>query len=849
MALTVEQFSIGIRATTAAPTGNILADMTRLLAFVNAAIDKHAMTAPEAVKDVAAIQLGQYLYDAPVGVRAGTANALRESGASALLSPYRVHRIGVDGAVAGALAGLDEDAVTALIRAIVPAWALMPNAPVGGAGLTAGEMLILRKAALIDAISLSDRDLDFASDDGTTKTLELPGISVYDEGTLVGTANAIEQIRFLGTGVSVTGIGGVRADVSVTGGSGGSGLTQAQVDGRIRLLARLVANKIARADLDANQQLPAYSSANVGQFLRVMAGGAGLEFGAIPARGLNQTEVNALIAAMVKAYARTGGASIQGADLASNQRLPAPSAGMFLKWNSGATALENTDAPSGGGLTGTQVDARVAPFARANALKDVGIEKAQDTFDAFDGGGWENVADAGAQPATHPYVRETILTQQFTASNIVTGTYGQVYVGGPHIATAYIGVRVPKSYITPIDKLALYIGSDTYNTDDPGNARYTLDDDADVTLITSNATYNYYSIGPVNKPAGDHYRVQGNLPFELDRSRIADGDTLVPLGQDGQLLGHAGGKPAWEDKPARHVQQFTETFPSFELVRSDADKLDSAASYFSPTFDLDDAGNSRGEFHLSLELRIEPVSDVNMGFESGKANQTDADRRRALTSIVFASDLAEEDDWSITTDDTRDNGIQAFSITVYSGATIAGHYRLSVIHNANNEVGVWTWYEGEAGATGFTIYAELRVSFEATDAPAAPEAAGGLTFTEIASTTTTGQLSSNSTPGFSAFSSTDQAAIIAAKQDASVLAFYVVVTRGGQFHKTAMVWKPPGETSVNAYMSGIMGNLGIPTNASYGVVYFTAGAAMSIIRSDAGFYWRRGDTLKVYKVT
>ena len=115
-----------------------------------------------------------------------------------------------------------------------------------------------------------------------------------------------------------------------------------------------------------------------------------------------------------------------------------------------------------------------------------------------------------------------------------------------------------------------------------------------------------------------------------------------------------------------------------------------------------------------------------------------------MTSIVFASDLAEEDDWSISTDDTRDNGIQAFSITVYSGATIAGHYRLSVIHNANNEVGVWTWYEGEAGATGFTIYAELRVSFEATDAPE-QAAAGGASVETILDWTNVGTATSSIT--------------------------------------------------------------------------------------------------------
>ena len=725
MAITIAELSKAIRASVDDPVEPILSDVTRLFNACTAIVERYAPTAPVAIKDLAIVQLAAYLYDAPSNQRRFTTSALRESGASSLLSSYRLHSLGAEESVYGILQSQIPQYVQILRNAVLyPGTSILGNQlqlatpsglfqlelPSGGSGggLTSSQLETLNDAVAIGGISIDARDLMFVSGGGTEKSIDIPGISVSLNGSLQGIADTIDHLNFVG--VALARVGG---QITVT--VDPRGLNQGEVDSRIAARARVLTDKIARGDLDLNQQLPA-PTANY--FLRWNAAGTQLESVVQPAAGLSQAQVEGRINALARLLAD----KIGRGDLDLNQQLPAPSAGKFLKWNSGATALENTDEPtggSGGGLTTAQVDARVAPFARTGALTDVGVEKVQDVFDAFNAGGWENVSDVGAQPATHPYVRETILQQQFTASNIVTGTYGQVYVGGPHFPTAYIGVRIPKAYLIPIERLALYIGSDTYNTDTLENNRYPLSGSATITHITSDATYNYYSVGPVNKPAGDHYRVQANRLFELDRSRIHPGDTLLPLGMDNQVLGHADGLPKWEDKPViplRHLTEFTETFPSFSLVRSDADKLDSAASYFSPTFDLDTAGNTHGEFHLSLELRIVPVSDVNMGFESGKANQTDADRRRALTSIVFASDLAEEADWAITTDDTRDNGIEAFSITVYSGPTIAGHYRLSVIHNANNEVGVWTWYEGEAGATGFTIYAELRASFTPSDA-------------------------------------------------------------------------------------------------------------------------------------
>ena len=84
------------------------AESARLLTYVTEAISRHLgdayATAPDAIVEEAAIRLGAYLFDAPNAGRGLTyANAGRNSGAWAILLPFRVHRAGSTGeAVAAA---------------------------------------------------------------------------------------------------------------------------------------------------------------------------------------------------------------------------------------------------------------------------------------------------------------------------------------------------------------------------------------------------------------------------------------------------------------------------------------------------------------------------------------------------------------------------------------------------------------------------------------------------------------------------------------------------------------------------------------------------------------------------
>ena len=71
------------------------AEVTRLLTYATEAVTKHAPAAPEATANEAAIRLAAYLFDVPNAAKGdGYANAMRNSGAGAILLPYREHRAG-----------------------------------------------------------------------------------------------------------------------------------------------------------------------------------------------------------------------------------------------------------------------------------------------------------------------------------------------------------------------------------------------------------------------------------------------------------------------------------------------------------------------------------------------------------------------------------------------------------------------------------------------------------------------------------------------------------------------------------------------------------------------------------
>ena len=135
MAITVQQFAKAIRISVDDATGTALDDATRLLAYCDAAIVRYAgADVPDAIKDQAIVQLGQYLFDAPVAERSRPQSALANSGVKAMLAPYRVHRAGIDVDAVMAMpeaSGLNRDEVIQIINETLPTlvedWARADN--------------------------------------------------------------------------------------------------------------------------------------------------------------------------------------------------------------------------------------------------------------------------------------------------------------------------------------------------------------------------------------------------------------------------------------------------------------------------------------------------------------------------------------------------------------------------------------------------------------------------------------------------------------------------------------------------------------------------------------------------
>ena len=156
MAINVNEFAKAIRISVEDPTGTALTDATRLLAYCNAAIDRHAPGVPDAIKDVAIVQLGQYLYDAPVAEQTRPQSALANSGVRAMLAPYRVHRAGVDVQAVSDATGIDRDAVIAIVNSLLPDWVSEEGTPipagklVNAPGGTGGGLTVTQVQALID---------------------------------------------------------------------------------------------------------------------------------------------------------------------------------------------------------------------------------------------------------------------------------------------------------------------------------------------------------------------------------------------------------------------------------------------------------------------------------------------------------------------------------------------------------------------------------------------------------------------------------------------------------------------------------------------------------------------------
>lgn len=243
MALTIPQLAYRMRLQgddTTAPAGPLTAELTALKAVADAYIAKDAPNAPEPVKDEATVMFSAYVYDGPEAAIGGGAalaypSAWRNSGAAALIGRWRARRAAVIGAAAAAVAVSDPNnpvigasvSGSTLVLELADGGTVEVTLPAGGggAGLTTAERASLDGSVAAESIELVGRDLSFVSNDGNTaETITIPGISVQDESTLLGSAGGITEIAFVGAGVTAR-RAGLKATVTIPGGGGGGGGT------------------------------------------------------------------------------------------------------------------------------------------------------------------------------------------------------------------------------------------------------------------------------------------------------------------------------------------------------------------------------------------------------------------------------------------------------------------------------------------------------------------------------------------------------------------------------------------------------------------------------------------------
>ena len=264
------------------------AEATRLLGYVTAAITKHLGAAfddaPDAVVEESAIRLAAYLFDAPNAGRGLTyANAGRNSGAWAILLPYRIHRAGSTG-----------EAVAAAQEAV---------------GTTGNPVI---NVAVVGA------DLVITFDDGTTRDEPLPA-GMTGDGTDQAARDAAVQAQSTADGAA-SAAANAQSDIDAHEAnhpSGGAGVDQT---------ARTAA-AAAQADIDTHERAPHNTDATARDAAAAAQGTAdGAQTTAAAAQGAiaaherapHNTDTTARAAAAT-AQAAADGAQ---ADLATHERAP-----------------------------------------------------------------------------------------------------------------------------------------------------------------------------------------------------------------------------------------------------------------------------------------------------------------------------------------------------------------------------------------------------------------------------------------------------------------------------------------------------------------------------------------------
>ena len=514
-------------------------------------------------------------------------------------------------------------------------------------------------------------------------------------------------------------------------GEGGGGLTQTQVDARIDTL------------VPPAQRVPTFGADDAGEVVQVNSDGTGLETAAPAAGGLDQDAVDGRIDVILDAA------------IPQNRRIPpfaVGDAGEVVKVNNTGTGLviepeSTTPGPAGpqgpAGPTGPQGP----PGSGGGTSNELSVLQSLPAVGSYSVGDIINLSGVLYELVSSgedQSIYRGIVGDSTTNSAVDSGFKGDAVLewqeANPQNRRLYVPKSAPAFSVSGPN--TIYVRMTTPAV--PGEFPNGLDinfafakssgDDRGASDPAHPNTYAYH------KPSGGE-DINSGIPVgtQFTLQFFADTNLVNPINYhnadrwerddrnepDVNAIALARNTDRWPKSKLPSDVAYGGSLgiilpvvnPGLTMSRTDTDTYNAAAAFFTPNFNLALHSNSAniGEFHCALELTIAPVSDVNMGFEQGKANQTAADRMIERTQIVFASQVVAEDPIQATGAAVAPNGIVAFRIPVYSLNTIVGYYGLAIVRNSGNDIGYYPFWDAEQGGTGATITASLRISFTPAD--------------------------------------------------------------------------------------------------------------------------------------
>lgn len=442
-------------------------------------------------------------------------------------------------------------------------------------------------------------------------------------------------------------------------GSGGGGLTQSQVDARVRNAAN------AASDTQrGNVELISNSEAS--------AGGTG---DADNTRALTMRALLARFATTSRQGMPRFATDAEMANPTNNFIAMAP--GRFRQLPEATTTQRGLF----GNADKTKLDG-IADNANDYSLP----ARLQEFAGQLSGGTWGNVATGVQSAAT------TLLTTTPTLAQAAAFTYAERREEGARRTNVNPCFRIPST--DSFHPETYRIRGDDEETDP--NARDGVPDRAGSALVELGVSGNFrYFYAPI-----------ADLP----------GSTSISLQTFARLRLGAGVEV---DSAEVLGQVALDDTLGISINRTDTDALPiTAPRYFTPAIPV--GTNDHGEYHISGEVTIAPHSDVNMGFEEGGANQTAEQRTREINvNLVTNAEVAETTAWG-NTNTGRDQGVDVVEQSVYSGSTLVGTLYLRLVKNnaAGAQSGVYYRWDGEAGATGAQITIRIHIRHLEDSSPA-----------------------------------------------------------------------------------------------------------------------------------